>query len=533
MTGHSRAARPAFWLTYTGLCLACNPSYRALFAAPPEGLGAGKQLQTVLPPHKISEALEAMASARRGATDVIVDCAIPGAPDHLETEGLHLSAFEGDGDLPMAALVAQVLLHDRRTTKRSPSQSDEMIRASIDAGKMALWNICPETGETWFNDQWYLQLGYDVGAFEPSVEVWLELMHPDDRAGSLAAFQDVVSGANAFYQADFRLKRPDGSWQWMHAAGAIVDRHADRLPFLVCGTQADITQRKQDELALARADQAVREHQQRLSRIANSAPVGMFEHRVSAEGVADMPYISQPALDVLGVSGPEIERDARLAFRHVQRPYRTELRDAIDRSLRERSEFKVRYELDHPRLGPRWIMANALPEMLADGTTVWSGALLDVTEDIAREAALKSARDQAVQMTRQMENLAMRDALTGLPNRRKYEADFEERGRLGQTENTTLIRVDLDHFKFVNDNLGHDAGDAVLVHVARVLNRGVGPQDTVYRIGGDEFSILLGPFGSEDMAEEIVMHIQQVLQEHVAEHCCPGCRHRWRAEYIC
>ena len=505
-------ATPSVLLTNTGLCLALNPSYGALFEAASNGLAAGQRLQGAVPTEPVPEVLQALQSAREGATEVILDVAVPGAPDHLHAGGLHVFAFAADHEGSIAGLVAQVLLQDRRMASQ-PAQEEERMRASIDAGKMALWRICPETGETWFNDQWYLQLGYDVGAFEPSLEAWMQRVHPEDRADSVAAFQDVISGASAFYETDFRLKRADGSWQWTHAAGAIVERRAEGLPFLVCGTQADITQRKRDEVALALADRAVVEHQQRLSRIANNAPVGMFEHRVSADGTVDVPYVSQSALEALGVNRDEIARDARLAVRHVRRGYRKELRAAFDASRRDRAELKVRYELDHPRLGSRWILANALPERLADGTTVWSGALFDITEDRAREAALQSARDKAVQMTRQLEILAMQDALTGLPNRRKYEADLHSRRQLGQTESMTLIRVDLDHFKFVNDNLGHDAGDAVLVHVAKILSSSIGPGDTAYRIGGDEYSILLGHAAEEDAAEEIVLHIQSVLAE--------------------
>ena len=81
------------------------------------------------------------------------------------------------------------------------------------------------------------------------------------------------------------------------------------------------------------------------------------------------------------------------------------------------------------------------------------------------------------------------DPLTGVGNRRRLDADLT--AALIDPSPTALAIVDLDHFKTVNDTYGHQAGDAVLMEVVRVIRESVRPQDSVYRFGGEEFCILM------------------------------------------
>ncbi|MDC8784515.1 GGDEF domain-containing protein [Roseateles koreensis] len=90
-------------------------------------------------------------------------------------------------------------------------------------------------------------------------------------------------------------------------------------------------------------------------------------------------------------------------------------------------------------------------------------------------------------------DLSSKDALTGLVNRRSFEmALSREVDRVARSgEPALLLVVDIDHFKAVNDTYGHAAGDLVIKAVASALNQGVRPMDTVARVGGEEFAIVL------------------------------------------
>jgi diguanylate cyclase (GGDEF)-like protein/PAS domain S-box-containing protein len=118
-------------------------------------------------------------------------------------------------------------------------------------------------------------------------------------------------------------------------------------------------------------------------------------------------------------------------------------------------------------------------------------------------------------LTRQMSYQAAHDALTGLVNRREFERRLEEAvesGHRGDGQHV-LAYLDLDHFKLVNDTSGHLAGDSMLREVAKLLRDAVRDSDTVGRIGGDEFGILL--VGCPlDKARQIADDVTRAVGDH-------------------
>ncbi|MEM8790669.1 MAG: EAL domain-containing protein [Pseudomonadota bacterium] len=145
---------------------------------------------------------------------------------------------------------------------------------------------------------------------------------------------------------------------------------------------------------------------------------------------------------------------------------------------------------------PYWI-ALAISPLLDDAGDVYR--FVAISSDIT---ASRAQRDAILTAKREIEFQALHDPLTGLPNRRRLDVELEA---LSGTETAarTLIRIDLDHFKYVNDTLGHAAGDFVLIEVSRILTRLTGPGDLAARVGGDEFVILLAPGRSRSDAEAL------------------------------
>ena len=127
------------------------------------------------------------------------------------------------------------------------------------------------------------------------------------------------------------------------------------------------------------------------------------------------------------------------------------------------------------------------------GAFVLLGPPLDadapLLEDLSPLLTDLGPRIAAAQAVHDAERRAVVDPLTGLRNRREFERTLATAGR--GSESASLIYIDLDHFKKLNDTLGHPAGDAALKHVARLLEAAVRDGDLVARIGGEEFAVWL------------------------------------------
>ena len=122
---------------------------------------------------------------------------------------------------------------------------------------------------------------------------------------------------------------------------------------------------------------------------------------------------------------------------------------------------------------------------------------------------LAQARDEARQSAERVQALAATDALTGLSNRLTFDSRMQaaaSAARRGRTDYAVLY-IDLDHFKQVNDTLGHQAGDELICQVAARLSALARPEDTVARLGGDEFAVIQhggGPAGAAALAGRVV-----------------------------
>jgi len=146
---------------------------------------------------------------------------------------------------------------------------------------------------------------------------------------------------------------------------------------------------------------------------------------------------------------------------------------------------------------------------------VWQGEILDrkrCGEITARQLRIKAIRDSHQETThfiglmhdnsqlKMMTELANRDPLTGLPNRRVFDERLCQAAARSRRSGKAfaLLYIDLDDFKKINDNWGHLTGDKVLITVATRLKASVRADDTVVRLGGDEFAIILSEVGSDN-----------------------------------
>ncbi len=162
----------------------------------------------------------------------------------------------------------------------------------------------------------------------------------------------------------------------------------------------------------------------------------------------------------------------------------------VEVSAQEMSPWQCEFRISLPHRSIRWLFSNSLPEREADGSTLWNGFVTDVTDRKQAEVRIHE--------------LAFLDPLTRLPNRRLLLDSLDEAladsARSGS--HGAMLFIDLDHFKMLNDTLGHQAGDLLLIEVAARLSANLRSGDAVARFGGDEFVVLAQNLGRSRRAAE-------------------------------
>jgi diguanylate cyclase (GGDEF)-like protein len=170
-------------------------------------------------------------------------------------------------------------------------------------------------------------------------------------------------------------------------------------------------------------------------------------------------------------------------------------------SFQERDKLQANLRLRSDSGSEQWVECRLIAQLGPDNALAGiRGVLRDVTQTYLHE--------------QQITHMALHDALTDLPNRVLLEDRVKIATRMASRaqQRVAICFLDLDHFKKINDSLGHKAGDRLLVSFSTMLRAQLRAGDTLARWGGDEFVLLLPGLGTEDDAREVTHKIAEALQ---------------------
>ncbi|ARE40785.1 diguanylate cyclase/phosphodiesterase (GGDEF & EAL domains) with PAS/PAC sensor(s) [Rhodovulum sp. P5] len=345
----------------------------------------------------------------------------------------------------------------------------------------------------------------DGAAFERHV-------HPDDFFGVHATLEKAGRDLTPV-TFKHRLNHPTNGLRWVLASVTPSAQPDGAIVFY--SSMLDITDQMSAEERAAQAGEELKRAHEQLNSVANVAPVGIYQFRLCPDGTGDFPYTSGRFEELVGYTREEIAEIRLGVFDRILPEDRERVLATTVESARTLEPWAERFRVQHPDRGVIWLSASSIPRRAKDGSAIFAGALLDVTADVEREEELRRAHRVTEEMRAENERQALHDGLTGLPNRRHYDKTLDERlhsARGDGPQDCVLIRIDLDHFKYVNDTLGHEAGDLVLMRVADVLRDCLRGSDFAARIGGDEFTVLMAPGASEADAIALVERIRAQIE---------------------
>lgn len=336
------------------------------------------------------------------------------------------------------------------------------ILESTDAGVWE-WNF--QTGEVVLSERWASMLGYRLDELAPlSIQTWFDLLEPADRAISDNAFERHFAGDDPFYHCEVRLLHKHGHNVWVRDYGRIVTRTADGLPEWISGSHIEISEYKQIEQAL-RASQETLATAQRIARL------GHWQADIENNKVEWSSII----YEMLGID-PDSVTASLDYFRSLLHPDdESLLEQRLDESL-QTGVHDVVHRIRHADGHYLWVHEYA---QWQPGQKILMGTMHDVTRQKELELEL-------IQLSRI-------DALTGLYNRRFFIEQLEQAISLAKrsAQPLALLIIDVDHFKRINDHYGHSGGDTVLQSLVASMQEELRQHDTLARVGGEEFAVLL------------------------------------------
>lgn len=376
--------------------------------------------------------------------------------------------------LCLAALRTAYIARQLERTREAARWSDEVYRTLVESTSEGVWVVDCEDRITFLNARMAAMLGEPVEAI---------IGAPVDRY--------LVDGRRA-QQSERTLRRGDGGEvEVLLSSAPLTDTAGDRAGSMVLAV--DITRRKKMEKAL---QDLLHDREMML----NAAGDGIF--RVDLSGT--LLYVNPAGGALLGYDSQElVGRPAHRTFHHSHAdgsPYpvaECPVLSTLDSGEIMHVDEESFWRKDGTRLPVEYTTAPVRDDGAVTGCVV---VFKDVTERSEMQSRLR--------------HQAEHDPLTGLYNRRRFQqvvrTGISHAARTGRTG--AVLLADLDHFKFVNDSLGHTAGDEVLRKIAEMFSGRLRDTDVLARLGGDEFAAFLPGASSED-ALGVARDLIRLLQE--------------------
>lgn len=420
---------------------------------------------------------------------------------------------------------------DRHDARSRLIEDAGLRRALADVG---VFEVNLQTGESFPNKFW-AEWGYTQEEMQ-SRTFWLSIIHPDDRSRVEDAHARIMAGRTSIFEQEYRVRTRSGHWRWTLSSGSVVSWDEDGRPLLYIGQDTDITHQKLTEEALREARQEAEQRAQESERlriagaIVTSAlsveeAVDLILHQASAVCPFDGAVVllregeNLRSLGSIGLIVPESmviplsdELPAVQVYREEQPRFYPDVREDFP-DYADRVSSETRSWLGIPLIARSEVLG--VMSICSKSPNFFTHAHRKVMLAFADHVSIALHNARRYDHTREM---AMTDPLTGVGTRHSFDSYAVQHLDLAKrhSRNLSVMMVDMDNFKRINDRHGHPAGDIVLSTVGRVLKEGLRQSDIICRYGGDEFAVLL-PETSTEESIELAERLKETMAREFAE----------------
>jgi diguanylate cyclase (GGDEF)-like protein/PAS domain S-box-containing protein len=352
--------------------------------------------------------------------------------------------------------------------------SDNRLRLALSVTKQGWFDLNLQTGEALSSPEYATLLGYDPVKFHGDLQGWQASLHPDDHDAVMTAFRRSLSEGSTF-NAEYRRSTKDGGdWLWFETTAEIVEWDLSQQPLRAIGIHTVITERKQAEGKLYASEQ-------KLSSLVNSQSDLIC--RFTADGT--LTFVNDSYISFVG------DGNSELLGHSIYQYIPANEHEAVKVNLSQLSVEKPSKKHENSMVSANG--EGRIIEWIDQGLFDSNRALIEI-QSVGRDVTeMRESQNEVLRVHEKLEYIARYDSLTNLPNRvlladRLSEAMAQSRRR---NQSLAIAYLDLDGFKAVNDTYGHHMGDDLLITVSQRMKETLREGDTLARIGGDEFIVVM------------------------------------------
>jgi len=436
-------------------------------------------------------------------------------PSQAEVKDSELDVVGKLSDTLAQALRRLFADEEARQREHELKRVEERFELALYASQAGLWDWNIKTGEMYTSNDHKESLDYRNDNGQGGLAAVRGRIHPDDQDRVLEVLNEHLAGKTDEYRIEYRVKSRDGEWKWFLDRGRVVERDANNMPVRMTGTHQDISVQKKQEEALAAVQRQLHEAVDHERSFLQTVIDGAGDPVMAIDLEYNVLLMNRAALELLHVDRVLWEREGKKCYQLFagrEEPCADPEYPCPVQEVRHRQcAVTLMHSFYHGNGINNTFELEVSPLLNKEGELYGVIEVArDVTDRLRIEKELRESRSR-------LYRLAHHDVLTGLPNRllfkdRLEQAIFKIRRKGGKA---AVLFLDLDRFKEVNDTLGHDVGDALLVEVAARFQRQCRQSDTVARIGGDEFVFILEEIENRRNAEVVAGKIMEAVERPV------------------
>ena len=438
-----------------------NRAFEVTTGLPP-GAVVGKFVQEVIPPESVALVRANYRQAIDTGESVHWDevSSYPTGTKVGEVTVTPVRAADGSCRILIGAV------HDvteRYRAQERLAELEERSRLALEASGSGAFDWHADTNQVLLSRHCSQLLGQVPESVELDTDMLRRLVHPDDLARAVAMLAQVRTGALNTFSIELQVRHRYGHWIWLRCHGRVW-KNSDGAVSRVFGTIADITPAREAEEMMARAS-LVFAHSSDAIAISDAAG------RIIMVNPGFTRLRGYQAEEVIGRPAGFYNADTQRGSAH----------DMLGTQVLASGHWK----------GEIW-SRNKDGHLIAEERSVT--AVKSATGEVRNYIEIASDITRAKKDEELLWRQANYDSLTGLPNRHLFLDRLRQAikgSHRGEHPAFSLLYIDLDHFKQVNDTLGHGLGDQLLKEAAQRLLHCTRDTDTVSRLGGDEFTVLL------------------------------------------